>query len=224
MTGFDAFTALLRRDFLLAYRIRAELANPLLFFVLVISLFPLGISPSSSVLQTLAPVIVWVAALFAAMLSLDGMFRSDFEDGSLELLLVSNHSTALLILAKIIAHWLTTGLPLVLLAPLLAKLLFLPNGAILPLLATLLLGTPVLSLIGSIGVALTIGLRRGGILLTLLIMPLYIPVLIFATSAVHAAADGLPINGQLAILAAMLLLALTLAPFATAAALRISMN
>jgi len=220
----SAFGILLKRDLLLAYRRRSELANPLLFFVMVVSLFPLGVSPESKVLQTLAPGIIWVAALLAALLSLDTLFRSDFEDGSLEQMVLTHHSLPLLVLAKVLAHWLVAGLPLLVIAPFLGVLLFLPTDAMFPLMVTLLLGTPVLSLIGAIGVALTVGLRRGGGLLSLLVLPLYIPVLIFAASAVATAGAGLPIAGQLYFLAALLTLSLTLAPFAAAAALRISLS
>jgi len=221
---FRAFSILLQRDLKLAYRHRAELANPLLFFVLVVSLFPLGVSPESKVLQQLAPGVIWVAALLAAMLSLDSLFRSDFSDGALEQLTLTAHPLPLLVLAKITAHWLVSGLPLIILAPLLGVLLFLPTDAMPTLLATLALGTPVLSLIGAIGVALTVGLQRGGVLLSLLVLPLYIPILIFAANAVQSAAMGLEVAGQLYFLGAMLMLALTLAPIAAAAALRISLS
>lgn len=220
----QACAALLRRDLLLALRHRGELANPLLFFVIVVSLFPLGLGPESGMLRAIAPGILWVSALLAALLSLESVFRSDFEDGSLEQLLLSPHPTSALVLTKVIAHWLVTGLPLILLAPLLGVLLHLPAAATGALLATLALGTPVLSLVGAIGVALTVGLRRGGILLSLLVLPLYIPVLIFAASAVADAGLGLPITGHLYLLGALLALALTLAPLACAAALRISVS
>jgi len=220
----SVFYALLKRDLTLANRHRAELANPLLFFIIVISLFPLGISPESKILQAIAPGIIWVAALLAAMLSLDSLFRSDFEDGSLEQIILTPHSLHFLVLAKILAHWLVTGLPLLLIAPLLSVLLFLPSEAMLTLILTLLLGTPILSLIGAIGVALTVGLRRGSVLLSLLVLPLYIPVLIFAAGAVNEAARGFPVAGQLYFLAALLSLSLTLSPFAIAAALRISLS
>jgi heme exporter protein B len=191
---------------------------------MVVSLFPLGVSPEAKVLQTLAPGVIWVAALLAALLSLDSLFRSDFEDGSLEQLALTHHSLSALVLAKVCAHWLVTGLPLLIIAPFLGVILFLPNEATGTLLLTLFLGTPVLSLIGAIGVALTVGLRRGGVLLTLLVLPLYIPVLIFAANAVAVSGTGLPITGQLYFLAALLTLSLTLAPFAAAAALRISLS
>ncbi len=219
-----AFVALLRRDLMLTYRNRAQMLNPLLFFVIVVSLFPLGLDPQPELLRTIAPGVIWVAALLASMLSLENMFRSDFDDGSLEQLLLTPHPLPLLVLAKIVAHWLVSGLPLLFLAPLLGMLLNLASESMLPLLATLALGTPILSLIGSIGVALTVGLRGGGVLLSLLILPLYIPVLIFAANAVGSAAAGLDITGQLAFLGSLLALGLALAPLATAAALRISLN
>ncbi len=216
--------ALLHRDLLLAYRHRAQLTNPLLFFTIVVSLFPLALEPDPKLLTTIGPGVIWVAALLANMLSLEGMFRSDFDDGSLEQIALSPYPLSLLVLAKVAAHWLTTGLPLLFAAPLLALLLNLPSEAMGVLLLTLLLGTPTLSLIGAIGVALTIGLRGGGVLLSLLILPLYIPVLIFAASAVANSAAGFGITGQLAILGALLALALGLAPLAAAGALRISLN
>ncbi len=219
-----AFVSLLRRDLMLAYRHRAQMLNPLLFFVIVVSLFPLGLDPEPELLHTIAPGVIWVAALLAAMLSLDSMFRSDFDDGSLEQLLLTPHPLPLLVLAKVAAHWLTSGLPLLVLAPVLGVLLNLGSESLFPLLATLALGTPILSLIGSIGVALTVGLRGGGVLLSLLILPLYIPVLIFAANAVGNAGAGLDITGQLAFLGSLLALASALAPLATAAALRISLN
>jgi heme exporter protein B len=219
-----AFGALLRRDLTLAFRHRSQLANPLLFFTIVVTLFPLAVSPAPGLLSTIGPGVIWVAALLAAMLSLDSIFRSDYDDGTLEQLLLSPHPLSLLVLAKVLVHWLVTGLPLLLLAPLLGVLLHLNPAALVAMLSTLALGTPVLSLVGAIGVALTVGLRRGGVLLSLLVLPLYIPVLIFAASAVANAAAGLAIVGQLAFLGALLALAVALAPLAAAAALRISLN
>lgn len=219
-----AFFAIIRRDLLLALRRRSEIANPLFFFVLVITLFPLGVGAKPQLLQAIAPGIIWVSALLAAMLSLDSLFRSDFDDGSLEQMLLSPHPVSILILGKVFAHWLVTGLPLLLIAPLLAVFLGMPNQSLGVLLLTLLLGTPVLSLIGAIGVALTVGLRRGGMILSLLVLPLYVPVLIFASNAVEMAVGGLPITAQINILIAMLVLALTLAPWPTAAALKMSMS
>lgn len=219
-----AFYCLLKRDLTLAMRHRAEAVNPLLFFILVITLFPLGMGARPQLLQTMAPGIIWVAALLATLLSLESIFRSDFDDGSLEQLILSAQPLSILVLAKVSAHWLVTGLPLIVVAPLLAILLGMPQSAMGTLLMTLLLGTPALSLIGAIGVALTVGLRRGGIILSLLVIPLYVPVLIFASNAVEMAATGLPVTAQLSMLLAILTLAFTLAPLPTAAALRISLS
>ncbi|BBQ54131.1 heme exporter protein CcmB [Aeromonas jandaei] len=215
---------LIRRELLIALRQRSDILNPLWFFLIVITLFPLGIGPEPKLLARIAPGIIWVAALLAAMLSLERLFRDDFSDGSLEQMMLMPHPLGLLALAKVVAHWLLTGLPLLLISPLIAILLSLDMQSYLAVVATLALGTPVLSLLGAIGVALTVGLRKGGVLLSLLILPLYIPVLIFATSAIDAAGMGLPYGGQLAILAAMLVGALTLTPLAVSAALRVSLN
>jgi heme exporter protein B len=220
----QAFVAVLGRDLTLAARRRSELANPLLFFVIVVSLFPLALGADPQKLQSVAPGVIWVAALLAALLSLDHMFRNDFEDGSLEQLLLSPQPSALLVGAKIVAHWLFSGLPLVLIAPVLGVLLHLPGEVLGVLVLSLLLGTPVLSMIGAIGVALTVGLRRGGVLMPLLVLPLYAPVLIFGASAVESALIGAPAAAQLYFLAAMLALAVTLAPFAAASALRVSLS
>ena len=220
----QAFVYLLRRDLTLAFRNRAEFANPLLFFVMVISLFPLAVGAMPSLLQTIAPGIIWVAALLAAMLSLDSIFRSDFDDGSLEQLLLSAHPVPVLVLAKVCAHWLVTGVPLLLIAPVLAEMLGMPSSAQGVLLLTILIGTPILSLVGSIGVALTVGLPKGGIILSLLVLPLYVPVLIFAASAIAAAAGGIDVSAQINMLLAFLFLALSLSPWATAAALKMSMS
>ena len=220
----NAFAAIMRRDLILAMRHRAEAANPLLFFLIVVSLFPLGVSTRREVLELIAPGVFWVAVLLAVLLSLDRMFRSDFEDGSLELMLISPRPLPLIVLAKILAHWLVTGLPLLAAAPLIALLIGLPAQSLPALLATLVLGTPALSAAGAIGVALTVGLRRGGVLLSLLVLPLYIPVLVFAASAVSASASGLPISGQLYVLGALTVLSFSLAPLAAAAALKISVS
>ncbi len=224
MSLIKAFVAIIRRDLILAVRRRAEIVNPLFFFILVVTLFPLGIGAQAKLLQAMAPGVIWVSALLAAMLSLDSLFRSDFDDGSLEQMLLSPYPVAVLVLGKIVAHWLVTGLPLILIAPLLAVFLGLPDAAMGTLVKTLVLGTPVLSLIGAIGVALTVGLRRGGMILSLLVLPLYIPVLIFASNAVDMAAMGLPVSAQINILMAILFLALVLAPLPAAAALKMSMN
>ncbi|MCJ0877582.1 heme exporter protein CcmB [Pseudomonas sp. JI-2] len=220
----SVFTLLLTRETRLLFRRPAELANPLVFFAIVIALFPLAVGPETQLLQTISPGLVWVAALLAVLLSLDGLFRSDFEDGSLEQWVVSPHPLALLVLAKVLAHWAFSGLALVLLAPLLGLMLGLPLGTIPVLLVSLLLGTPILSLLGAVGAALTVGLKRGGLLLALLILPLYIPVLILGSGALQAALQGLPAVGHLLWLASLTALAVTLAPFAIAAGLKISVG
>jgi len=220
----QAFIYLLRRDLTLAVRNRAEFANPLLFFVLVITLFPLAIGAVPELLERIAPGIIWVAALLAAMLSLDSIFRSDFDDGSLEQLLMSAHPMPVLVLAKVCAHWLVTGVPLLLISPVLAEMLGMPQEAQGTLFLTILIGTPILSLLGSIGVALTVGLPKGGIILSLLVLPLYVPVLIFASSAIGAAAGGLDVSAQIYMLMAFLFVSISLSPMATAAALRMSMS
>lgn len=214
----------LRRDLRLAFRNRAELANPLLFFTVVISLFPLGLGPDPRTLSGIAAGALWVTALLAVLLSLDALFRTDHEDGTLEQWLCSPHPLPLLVLMRVAAHWLVTGLPLVLLAPVLGVALHLPSNAVWTLMLSLLLGTPVLSLVGSVAVALIVGLRRGGLLLALLVLPLYVPVLIFGAGSVEAAAAGLAPLGQLLFLGALLVLSLTLAPLAAAAALRIGVE
>lgn len=220
----SAMLAVFSRDVRVAFRQRQDLLNPLLFFVMVVTLFPLGVSPEVSFLQQSGAGILWVAALLAVLLSLDHLFRHDFDDGTLEQLVLQPQPLFLLILAKTLAHWILTGLPLVLLAPVLGVMVHLDGNSIAILCLTLLIGTPVLSLIGSIGAALTLGLRSAGVLLSLLIIPLYIPVLIFGTGTVAAAGEGASVGGHLALMGAFLVLALTLAPFAAAAALRISMS
>lgn len=221
MSLSNAFFAVLRRDLLVAFRRRAEISNPVLFFVLIVTLFPLGIGTDPAVLQSAAAGIIWVSALLAVVLSLDYLFRSDFADGSLEQMLLSPYPLTVLVLAKIMAHWLVTGLPLLIVAPLLAIFLGLPQAALATLLITLLLTTPVLSLIGSIGASLTIGLRRGGMILSLLVLPLYIPALIFASNAVEMASNGLPVTPQINILLAIFFISVTLAPLPVAAAIKI---
>lgn len=220
----QALGAMLRRDLRLAFRNRGELANPLLFYIIVITLFPFGVGSEPSRLGEIAPGIIWVAALLATLLAMDRIFRSDFEDGSLEQLVLSPHPLSVLVLGKVCVHWILTGLPLMLITPLLGVLMHLPSELLDTLLLSLLLGTPTLSLIGAIGVALTVGVRRGGMLLTLLVLPLYVPVLIFGANVVQAAAADLSTSGQFYVLGALLTLSLTLSPLATAAALRISLN
>ncbi len=218
------FAATCRREFLLSFRRKSDLVNPLIFFLMVATLFPLGVSPEPGFLAQLAPGVVWVAALLATLLSMDALFRSDYEDGSLEQLLLSPQPLFVVVLAKVLAHWMMTGLALTLMAPLLGMMLFLPAEGMPGLMLSLLLGTPTLSLVGAIGAALTVGLKKGGVLISLLVLPLYIPVLIFGSSAVQAAVTGLPLGGYLALLGALLALALGLAPLAISAALRISIS
>ncbi|RMR10759.1 heme exporter protein CcmB [Pseudomonas syringae group genomosp. 3] len=218
------FAALILREARLLARRPAELANPLVFFALVIALFPLAIGPDTQLLQALSPGLVWVAALLAVLLSLDGLFRSDFEDGSLEQWVLSPHPLALLVLGKVLAHWVFSGLALVLLSPLLALMLGLPAQCLPVLMFSLLLGTPVLSLLGAVGAALTVGLKRSGVLLALLILPLYIPVLILGSAALQAALQGMPATGYLMWLGSLTVLAITLTPFAIAAGLKISVG
>lgn len=217
-----SFSATLQREILLACRRPAEIINPLFFFIMVVAMFPLGVSPQAELLSAIAPGVVWVAALLSVLLSVEGLFRADHESGALEQLLVAPTSLYLPALAKILAHWLLTGLPLVLVAPLLGYMLHLPEQASSTLFLGLLLGTPTLTAIGAIGASLTVGLRSGGILLALLILPLYVPVLVFGAGAASYASHGAPVIGLLAILAAMLLASLTLAPVAVALGLRIS--
>jgi heme exporter protein B len=211
-------------DIRVAHRAIHELLNPLLFFAVVIVLFPLTIDPVPALLRALGPGIVWVAALLAIIWSLDRLFRQDYLDGSLEQLLITPYPLPVLIFAKMAAHWLLIALPLLLVAPLLALLFQMSTHSITVLIATLALGTPTLSLLGALGVALTVSLRQSGLLLVLLVLPLYIPVLIFGANAINAASAGLPVAGQLATLGALLLLALCFAPWAIAAALRIGVN
>lgn len=221
---YSALFALLKRDLMLAFRHRSELVNPLIFFLIVVSLFPMGLNPQSNVLPMMGAAVIWVAALLAAMLSLDNMFRSDFDDGTLEQIVLSPWPLSAMVLMKVLAHWLVSGIPLVLLSPLLGVMFNLPATSIGALVITLLIGTPVLSLIGAIGVALTVGLRRGGVLLSLLVLPLYIPILIFGAGSVWDASLGASIKGPLLFMAAILILALTLAPFAIASAVKISLE
>jgi heme exporter protein B len=215
---------LLRRQLVLAVRRPIEIGNPLLFFAMVVALFPLGLGPAPDQLAGFAPGILWIIALLSNLLTSDTVFRSDFEDGSLEQLLLAPQPLFLSVLAYIGAHWLLTGLLLALLSPIFALMLNLPAPAIGVLVASLLLGTAVLSLVGGIGAALTVGLKRGGMLISLLILPFYMPVLIFGSAAVRNAVLGVPATPYLAIIGAMLCLAVALAPLAIAAGLRISVD
>jgi heme exporter protein B len=216
------FLWVIQRDFLLAMRQRADVLTTLFFFIIVVSLFPLGVGPEINMLRSMAPGVVWVAALLASMLSLERMFSSDYLDGTLEQMMLSPQPLSLLVLGKALAHWMVTGVPLVLIAPILGVQFDLQTDALFVLAVSLLLGTPVLSLIGAIGAALTLGLRGGGVLVSLLVLPLYIPVLIFGAGAVEASSAGLGASAHLSLLGAFLLASLVLAPWAAAAALRIS--
>ncbi len=224
MGVFSGFLTVLRRDLLIAVRRGPEALLPLIFVVAVVSLFPLGVGPGPGLLSSIGAGVVWIAALLATVISLDTLFRADFEDGSLDQLLVSGLPLSAISLAKITAHWLVSGLPVVILSPLLALWMHLPSDTWPVLTVSLAIGTPILSLLGAVGAALTLGLRRGGQLLALLVFPLYVPVLITGTGAVMAATGGLPYTPFLGLLLAGLLAALSLAPFATAAALRISVS
>jgi len=214
----------MKRELRIAFRSGAEIVNPLWFFLIVITLFPLGIGPEPELLARIAPGIIWVAALLSSLLALERLFRDDFLDGSLEQLLLLPTPLPLTVLGKVAAHWMVTGLPLLILSPLVALLLSLDFTTWRAVALTLLLGTPTFSLLGAIGVGLTVGLRRGGVLLSLLVLPLAVPVVIFASGAIEAASQGLPVDGYLALLGALLAGSATLAPFATAAALRVSVH
>ena len=220
----DVVHGLASRDLLSALRRRADVATTLIFFVIVASLFPLGVGSDLAVLRMIGPGVVWVAALLASMLALGRLFASDYADGTLEQLVLAPQPLGMLVLVKVAVHWLVSGLPLVVVAPLLALQFDLNTDALLVLLASLLLGTPTLSLIGAIGAALTLGLRGGGALLSLLVLPLYVPVLIFGAGAVEASVTGLGAAAHLSLLGALLLIALVFAPWATAVALRIAVE
>lgn len=215
---------LIIRDWKLAMRRRVEALLPLVFFIVAASLFPLGVGPEPQTLRTIAPGVVWVCALLASLLSLGSLYGSDYADGSLEQMLLSGQSLAGLTLAKAAAHWSINGLPLVLASPILGLLFDLPGGQLATLVFSLLLGTPVLSLLGGVGAALTLGLRSGGMLIVLLVLPLAVPVLIFGAGAVVAVSAGLSPEGHLSLLGTLLLLTLLGAPWATAAALKIAMD
>lgn len=216
------YTTVLARDLRLAARRRVEVALPIAFFAVAMALFPLGVGPEPQTLRTIAPGVVWVCALLAAMLSVTSLYAADHADGSLEQMLLSGEPGLVIALAKASAHWATTGLPLVAAAPLFGLLFGLGGAAIVALALTLLLGTPILSLLGGLGAALTLGLRSGGVLLILLILPLTIPALIFGAGAVSAIESGLSARGHYSLLGALLIASVLLVPLATAAALRIA--
>ena len=220
----QTFFLIIQRDLKLSFRRIGELANPLLFFVIVTTLFPLALSPDLSLLRDISAGVLWVAALLSSLLSLDALFRTDSDDGSLEQLVLSPAPLTIIVLGKTCAHWLVSGFPLVLIAPLVASAFNVPNEAMIAIMLSLLLGTPTLSLIGSVGAALTIGLQRGSVLLALLVLPLSIPVLIFGARATDLAIAGEAVRGPMLLLGALLAGAISLTPLASAAAVRISLN
>ncbi len=212
------------RDLLIAARRRSDVLTTFFFFVIVVSLFPLGVGAQPEMLREIAPGVVWVAALLASMLSLPRMFGADYADGALEQLVLTPQPLTVMVLSKVLAHWLTTGLPLVLVGPLLGLQFGLPGDALVVMLVALLVGTPALSLIGAVGASLTLGVRGGGALTSLLVLPLYVPVLVFGAGAVSSTATGMTAAGHLSLLGAMSLAALVFSPWATALALRISLE
>lgn len=219
-----AMLAVIKRDLLLSLRARHDILQPVFFFIIVVSLFPLSVAPQQQLLQSAGPGIIWVAALLATLLALDSMLRADFDDGALEQLALSPHPLGLLVLGKTIAHWMLSGLPLIIIAPLLGVFMQLSADANCVLFYSLLLGTPALSLIGSVGVGLTVGIRKRGVLLSLVIAPLYVPVLIFGAGAVQAMSIGQAPTPHLMLLAACSLFSLCTCPFASASAIKISLN
>jgi heme exporter protein B len=221
---FMLFILVVRRDLVLAMRRRADVLTTLIFFVMVVSLFPLGVGPETDMLRKMAPGVLWVAALLSSMLSLGRLFSADYLDGTLEQMLLAPQSLSVLVLGKMASHWMVSGLPLALMTPVLGLQFDMTVQAIGVLMLSLLLGTPVLSMIGAIGAALTLGLRGGGVLLSLLVLPLCIPVLIFGTGAVQAVTSGLNVSSHLSLLGALLVLAVAFTPWVTAQALRISME
>lgn len=222
---FQTFVCIVRRDLILAMRRRTEFLTTLFFFVIVVSLFPLGVGTEKEILRHLGPGVVWVAALLASMLALERLFANDYADGTLEQMLLTPQPLFTLVLGKVFAHWLLTGVPLVLIAPLIGLQYGLPDAALGVMMLSLLVGTPVLSLIGAIGAALTLGLRSGGVLLSLLVLPLYVPILVYGSGAVSVSTLGWSdVQPFLTLLMAFLLLALVFSPLAAAAALRISVE
>ena len=215
---------IMRRELAIALRNLGQWINPLLFFIVIVALFPLGVGPSPTTLATIAPGVLWVGALLALLLSLGSLFEADFADGTLEQLMLSGQSLSLIVLGKVLVHWMLNGLPLLLISPLLALMLALPVEAIPVLMLSLLLGTLTLSLIGAFGAGLTLGLNQGSVLLSLLVLPLSVPVLIFGSAAVSAAAGGFSASVQLSVLGALLVFALSLAPLVTALAVRIGIS
>lgn len=220
----NALLCVIRRDLLLAFRRRSDVLTTVFFFIIVVTLFPFGVGPETALLRTMAPGILWVAALLASMLALGRLFSLDYADGTLEQMLLSPEPLTVIVVGKVIAHWLVAGLPLVMLAPILALQFDLPGESVMVLFYSLLIGTPALSLIGAIGAALTLGVRGGGVLVSLLVLPLYIPILIFGAGAVGAEASGLGSAAHLFLLGGVLAGASALSPWAIAASLRISIE
>lgn len=218
------FLALVKRDLISGYRKKSQIYQPIVFLLLVVTMFPLGLGSGAKTLGMISPAVIWILALLASLLTLDHIFKNDFEDGSIESYVLTSYPLQTAVLAKVLAHWILSGLPLVLFAPVLGVLLYLPESSYGVLVLSLLLGTPIFSLIGSIGSALTMSLKHGGLLLTVLIMPLLSPVLIFGASAVVEKSFGNPVTMQLMVLAAILILSITLVPFAAAAAIRINLE
>ena len=220
----NIFIKTLKRDLKMALRNPSSFLNPLLFFIISISLFPIAISPESQILSNIAPGIIWVTVMLSVLLSLNALFHFDYDNGIIEQMVISHHSLPLILLAKTTAHWILTGLPIILLSPLLGIGLYLDSDSIFILILTLLIATPCLSLIGAIGASLIVGIKNSGMLLSLLILPLYIPILIFGTSAVSQSQFNLPINGQLYFLSSIFILSLITSPFISAFSLRISLE
>jgi heme exporter protein B len=217
-------TKLLYRELLRHWRSRQDLINPLIFFIITVSLFPLAVSPEGKILSQIGPGVIWVAALLATLLSLESIYRDDYLDGTLEFLLLQSNSPYKVVIAKILSHWITSGIPLIIISPLLSVMMHLDNEAVIAMMLSLLLGTPVLSLIGTVGMGLTVSLRQGGVLLSLLVLPLYIPILIFGASAVTAASMGFSYVAQLAYMGAFFVASITLVPIAAVASIRLSLR
>ena len=218
------FRQMIVRDLRIHLRGATKMLNPLVFFVVVISLFPLGVGPGSEVLAGIAPAIIWVAALLATLMSMDLMFSDDYDDGSLEQMVISGQSLFIIVLSKIIAHWLVAGLPLIMLSPVIGAALYMGQEAITVMMLALLLVTPVLSLLGAIGASLTVGLERGGLLVTIIVLPLYVPLLVLGTAMVQAAVRGDSVAGYVYWLLAALVGAMTLAPIAAVAGVRVAVD
>ncbi|HOP22775.1 MAG TPA: heme exporter protein CcmB [Gammaproteobacteria bacterium] len=218
------FIAIVKRDLISGFRKKSQIYQPLVFQLLVVTMFPLGLGSGAKTLGIISPAVIWILALLASLLTLDQIFKNDYDDGSIESYVLSAYPLQLSVLAKALSHWILSGLPLVIFAPVLGMLLYLPESAYGALVLSLLIGTPIFSLMGSIGSALTMSLKHGGLLLTVLVMPLLSPVLIFGASSVVESSFGNPIAMQLLVLAGMLVLSLTLVPFAAAAAIKINLE